>query len=156
MKRIHAFALLILSLLTITGLTSSCEFNSHEDPDHPLYVEYTISAGNLSFSGPQQLLLYIQNWIKENQIVYVKQVNYSTGDASEFSTTDAEAIKKYEEFLPKFKALFNKLDQELAKGTYGKENINVNAIFYVFAKRAQGKDGNLKYDQLDYVYPSSN
>ena len=55
MKRIFTLAFVLFSLLITAGVTSSCDFDVHEDPDHPLYVEYTISAGDISFSGPEQL-----------------------------------------------------------------------------------------------------
>lgn len=156
MKKIGAIIFLISCILMIASVSSSCEFNSHEDPEHPIYVSYTISAGELSFSGLQQVQLNINKWIKDNEIVYDKQVSYSTGDASEFSTTDAEAIHNYEMFVPKFKAHLNKVSQDLAKGTYGKDKIEVRATYYVFARRTQGKDGQLKYEQIEFVYPSSN
>lgn len=153
MKTFYYFAILLTGLLAVAGLVSSCEFNAHEDPEHPLYVTYTISAGEVSYSGPNQLQLDIQAWIKANQIVYDRSVNYSTGDKSEFSSTDTEAAQKYEEFFQKFKAYLDQVYAELAKGTYGKEGSNVNATFYVFASRAQGKERTIKYEHYEFVYP---
>lgn len=155
MKRICAIIFLISFTLTIAGVISSCEFQSHEDPEHPMYVSYTISAGVLSFDGPQQVQFNIQNWIKDNERIYDKPVSYSTGDASEFRETDTEAVKNYEDFLLKFKAHLNKVSQDLAKGSYGNDKLKVDATYYVFAKRTQGKDGQLKYEQIEFVYPSS-
>lgn len=153
MKRFYTLALVFFSLLTISGISSSCDFNMHEDPEHPLYVTYTISAGDLTFTGPEQLLIDLRAWIHNNQVSYDRQVNYSTGDASEFTTTDNEAKKKYEEeYLPKFKAHLQEVTAELNKGTYGK-SVQVRATFYVFAKRAQGKDNELKYEHIEYVFP---
>lgn len=153
MKRIFTLAFVFFSLLITAGVISSCDFDVHEDPDYPLYVEYTISAGDISFSGPEQLKIDNQAWIDKNRIVYTKHVNYKTGDPSEFTTTDNEAIKKYqEEFLPKFKAHLQQVTAELDKGTYGK-NVQVKATFYVFAKRGQGQGGDLKYEHIEYTYP---
>ena len=149
-KRISLlFACLILSLSTF----NSCDLDTSPEPEHPLYVTYTISAGSLEFTGPNQLLLDIQAWIKENQVVYDKQVSYKTGDASEFNKTDAEAIKKFDEFLPLFQTYLDEVKGKLASGVYGKSASNVSAMFYVFASRTQGKEGNLKYEQIKFSYP---
>lgn len=153
MKKIYSLALLLIGLFTVAGINASCEFDVHEDPDYPSYVTYTISAGELSFSGPEQLSTDIKAWIHENQIVYDKSVKYSTGEASEFASADAEAIKKYEEFVPKFKARLEEVNAALAKGVYGDEYKQVKATYYVHATRTQGKDGKLKYEQIEYVYP---
>ena len=154
MKKIQSLILLLVSLFVMAGITASCEIGNHEDPEHPVYVSYTISAGSVSFEGPEQLLLDIQAWIKANQILYDSQVNYTTGEASEFSNTDAEAIKKYNDiFLPKFKSYLNDVTASLDKGTYGKD-VKVKATFYVFVSRLQGKGGDLKYEHIDYSYPT--
>lgn len=154
MKRFFTLSLVLFGLLTIAGITS-CDFNAHEDPEHPLYVTYSISAGEVKFEGPEQLKMDIEAWIKNNQVAYDRQVNYSTGDASEFTTTDNEAVKKYEEeYVPKFRAHLNEVTAELNKGTYGK-SIVVNATFFVYAKRSQGKNGDLRYEHIEYSYPQS-
>lgn len=154
MKRIQSLALLLVSLLVMAGISVSCGIGNHEDPEHPVIVSYTISAGTVSFEGPDQLLLDIQAWIKANQIFKDYQVNYSTGEASEFSSADAEVIKTYNEvFLPKFKSYLNDVTASLNKGTYGKD-VNVKATFYAFASRIQGKGGDLKYEHIDYSYPT--
>ena len=154
MKRLITLSFVLFGLLTIAGITS-CDFNVHEDPEHPLYVTYFISGGDVSFTGPDQLLMDIRAWIKNNQVSYDRQVNYSTGDASEFTTTDNEAVKKYEEeYVPKFKAHLNEVTAELDKGTYGK-SLQVKATFYVYAKRSQGKNGDLRYEHIEYTYPQS-
>ncbi len=160
MKRIYTIAMLLMGLLTIVGVAMSCgidDISSHEDPEHPLFVSYAITAGVVSTSEETspQLMRNILKWIQENQKVYDRQVNYKTGEASEFATTDAEAIRNYEEFVPKFKAYLNKISEDLANGTYGKE-ITVNARFQVYAKRSQGENGTLMYEEFDYVYPTPN
>ncbi len=154
MNKIYSFTVLLFSLLTVIGMASSCDINMHEDPDHPSYVTYTISAGEISFSGPDQLLLDIQAWIKSNQISYDTQVSYTTGEASEFARTDAEAVKRYEEFLPKFRAYLDHVDAELARGTYGNVE-QVKATFYVFASRAQGKGNDIRYEHIEFSYPKT-
>lgn len=134
---------------------SSCDLSTPPDPEFPLYVTYTISASEDTYTGPDQLLLDIKSWIDENQIVYDEKANYTTGDASEFATTDAAAIKKYEEeFVPKFTAYLEQAKGKLSSGTYGSA-ATVNATFQVYASRAQGEGRNLKYDIITFVYPSS-
>lgn len=141
------FACMILSLSTF----NSCEFDTSPEYDHPLYVTYTISAGSVDFVGPDELLLDIQEWIKENQVIYDKQVSYKTGAASEFSKADAEAGTKFDEFLPIFRSYLDEVKKKLQAGTY-KAN-SVSAIFYVYASRSQGEQGNIKYDQIKFSYP---
>ena len=156
MKRIYTIALVLVGLLVMTGIAVSCDFDMHEDPQHPVYVTYTISAGDLTFTGPDQLLMDIKAWIHNNQVSYDRQVNYSTGEASEFTTTDNEAIKKYEEeYVPKFKTHLQEVIAQLDKGTYGK-SVSVKATFYLFAKRLQGKDGDLRYEHVEFTYPQGN
>jgi hypothetical protein len=154
MKKIYTLALLLISLIAVAGITASCEFDVHEDPDYPLFVTYTISAGEVSFSGPEQLSADIQKWIHDNQVVYDRSVKYSTGEASEFATADAEAAKKFDEFKPKFMAFLEEVKTSLAKGVYGDEFKQVKATFYVFASRAQGNDRDLKYEHIEFVYPN--
>ena len=155
MKAIQKLSMLLVCLMLSLATFTSCEWDDSPEPEHPLYVTYTITAGTIQYTGPELLLPEIQAWIKANQIVYDKGVNYSTGDASEFAKTDAEAIKKYnDEFSPKFKAYLKELDSKLAGGTYG-DNATVNATFYMAASRTQGQDGNLAYEEIQYVYPST-
>lgn len=150
-------SVLALACLILAGsVFSSCnweKFDTSPEPEHPLYVTYTISAGNLEFNGPDQLLHDIQGWIKENQEVYDKKVNYTTGELSEFSKTDTEAVKKYEEFTPKFRAYLKEMTQKLDAKAYGDDITSVSALFYVAASRTQGESGNLKYEQIKYSYP---
>lgn len=153
MKSLFRITLLITCMMLASGAFTSCEFDTSPEYDHPLYVTYAISAGNLEFVGPEQLLVDMSAWIKSNQIVYDKQVNYSTGDASEFAKTDAEAIQQYGTFLPKFKAYLDEVRGKLADGTYGELTEPVKAIFYVSASRTQGKEGHLKYEQITFNYP---
>lgn len=146
--------LLFLGCLILAVMSfDSCEFNNIPDPEHPTYVSYTISAGSLSFTGPDQVLADIRSWIKENQLVYDVEVNYSTGEKSEFTKPDNEAIIKYEKFVPKFKAYLSELKTKLDAGKYGNIEHPITAIFYVSAVRTQGQDGTLKYDQIDFHYP---
>jgi len=148
---------LLCVILALTAVFTSCELDDSPEPDHPLYVTYSISADNMSFDGPEQLLLDIKSWIKTNQVVYDKQVSYTTGEASEFAKTDAEAVKKYEEFLPKFIAYLDEVKKKLAANAYRDDpswtSGKVTATFYAWASRTQGQDGHLKYEQLEFVYP---
>lgn len=153
MKSIKRFSLFVTCLILSMTTFNSCDFDTSPEPDHPLYVTYTISAGSLDFVGPEQLLLDIEAWIKANQNVYDKQVTYKTGDASEFSKTDAEAVKKYEEFLPLFNSYLDEVKGKLKSGTYGNQPPTVTATFFVFASRMQGENGNLKYDQIKFSFP---
>ena len=91
------FAILLFAMMAVLSFTA-CEWDDSPEPDHPLYVTYTISATPSTFAGPDELAADIQAWIKANQKVYDVEVNYSTGDASEFATTDAQAVKRYDEF----------------------------------------------------------
>lgn len=154
MKFLEKISLRLVCMLMLAGLTTSCDWDTSPEYDHPLYVTYTITASALSFNGPEQMLNDIQTWVKENQEAYDRQVNYKTGDASEFSKTDAEAVKKYEEFVPKFKAYLDEMKKKLDGGAY-KDDISgdIKAIFTTYAARAQGEGGNLKYDQIEFSYP---
>ena len=154
MKQIHKYALALVCMILATTSFTSCDWDNSPEPEHPLYVTYTISAGSVSFSGPDQLLTDILAWVKANSIIYDTKVNYTTGAASEFTATDADAIKKYEnEFLPKFKAHLGEVQNQLAAGNYGK-GAEVRASFYTYAKRGQGQQGDLKYEHIEFIYPA--
>lgn len=153
MKLIKRLSLLLVCLILSLESFNSCDFDTSPEPDHPLYVTYTISAGSVEFTGPDVVLQDINSWIKENQVVYDKQVSYKSGAASEFSKTDTEAVKKYEEFLPVFRAYLEEVKKKLATGTYGEKTSGVSAVFFVFASRTQGEEGHLKYDQINFSYP---
>ena len=153
MRQFVKTSLLIFSMMIVSAVFTSCEWDTSQDPEHPLYVSYTISASAAEFVGPQLLLQDINAWIKENQLVYDKAVNYSTGEASEFTKTDAQAVSEYEIFLPKFRAYLDEIKTQIAAGKYGEITDPVTAIFAVYAKRTQGKEGNLKYDQIKFSYP---
>lgn len=127
--------LLIACLMLGAPLFNSCEWDTSPEPEHPSYITYTISAAIIDFVGPDQLQTDIKTWIKENQDVYDKEVYYSTGEASEFSKTDAEAVKKYEAFVPKFKAFIDECKARLAANKYGELTTPVKARFSVFASR---------------------
>ena len=133
---------------------ASCEFDDSPEPDHPLYVTYTISAGYGEYLGPDSLFLEVKDWIKANQKVYDVKLNYKTGEASEFANQDAAAIKNYEEFVPKFKAYLAQLKTKLAAGEYLDAN-TVSVTFYTYAARTQGQDGTLRYEQFDFTYPDN-
>jgi len=149
-KSYFMFLVLICSLFAF----SSCEFDNSPEPDYPLYVTYTISAGYTQFTGPDQLLADIQEWVKANHTIYDKSVHYSTGAASEFANADAEAKVKYNEFLAKFKAHMTEVQQQLASGAYG-TGIQVDGRFYVFVARAQGEGGHIQSESVSLVYPDS-
>ena len=153
MKIAKRLSLLLACLILSLSTFNSCDLDTSPEPDHPLYVTYTISASSLEFTGPEKLLLDFQAWVKENQVVYDKQVSYKTGDASEFSKTDAEAVKKFEEFQPLFKTYLNELKKKLENGVYGNPPSNVAAMFCIYASRTQGEGGNLKYEQIKFSYP---
>lgn len=146
--------LLFLGCLILAVLSfNSCEFNHIPDPEHPTYVSYTISAGSLSYNGPDQVLADIKSWIRDNQDVYDVEVHYSTGEKSEFTKHDNEAIIRYEKFVTKFKAYLDELKSNLSAGKYGKIDHAISATFFVSAVRAQGQEGTLKYDQIEFHFP---
>jgi hypothetical protein len=146
--------LLLLGCLILAAMSfNSCEFNHIPDPEHPTFVSYTISATNDGFNGPDQLLADIHAWIKDNQLVYDIEVGYSTGEKSEFTKPDNEAIIKYEQFVSKFRAYLSDQKAKLAAGKYGNITHPISATFNVFAKRFQGQEGTLKYEQIDFHYP---
>lgn len=154
MKRVYIFISLLAGLMSLAGF-SACEFDDSPEPDHPLYVTYTISAGfGGDYFGPDSLFLDMSNWIKANQKVYDTHINYKTGEASEFTSQDAAAIKHYEEFVPKFKAYLAEVKTKLAAGEYMDAN-EVRATFYTYAARTQGQDGTLRYEQIEFVYPDN-
>jgi len=153
-------ALLLLTCCVLAAISLiSCEWDTSPEFDHPLYVTYTVSASESTFEGPDQLLVDILAWIRDNHKVYDVQIDYSTGKASEFVKTDAEAVKKYEEFAPKFKAyLEQEVTAKLKRGDYKPEgsdeaNVTVRATFHVYASRTQGEDGNLRYEEVKFSYP---
>ncbi len=155
MKRFHQLLMTATCLLLVMISNSSCGLNPPEDPDHPLYVTYTISGEVISFEGPDQLLLDVRAWLKANSIANDVKVSYSTGDLSEFAATDADAVKKYEnEFLPKVKEYLKELNTKLSAGTYGKVE-QVKMILCTYASRKQGEQGTLKYEQHEYSYPTA-
>jgi len=153
MKQIYKYALSLACIILAATSFSSCEWDNSPEPDHPLYVTYTISAGSVSFEGPEELLNEMLAWIKANAIIYDTQVNYTSGTASEFAKTDAEATQKYEtQFMPKFRSYLNEVKGKLASGAYG-SNVQVKATFYTFASRGQGEQRDLKYEQVEFVFP---
>ena len=72
--------------------------------------------------------------------------------------TNAEAVKKYEQFAPKFKKFIEEeVTASLKAGKYDDAQTGtpatVEAIFFTSASRIQGKDGHLKYEEFKYSYP---
>lgn len=152
MKRNHKSLLFLAGAILSMMAYISCGFNAPEDPEHPLFVSYSISASYDQYNGPDELLADVLAWVEQNSIFYDTEVNYSTGAASEFVQSDAEAIKKYDEFVPKFKAYLNEVATKLAKGTYG-SGAQVKADFYMYVVRGQGESRNIKSEHVNFVYP---
>jgi hypothetical protein len=75
MKQIYKYALALACIILATTSFTSCDWDNSPEPEHPLFVTYTISAGNVSFSGPEQLLTDIMAWVKANSIIYDTKVN---------------------------------------------------------------------------------
>lgn len=152
MKKIYRLSLLtICFLLSMTALTS-CEFDTSPEPDYPKYVTYTISVGHTSYSGPDAFLSDIMTWVKDNQVIYDTPANYTTGAPSEFTQQDAEAVQKYNAFVPKVKAYFEEMRGKLNNKVYG-DSPKVNGTFYVFVTRGQGQGRDLKSETITFVYP---
>lgn len=140
-------------MMLSTPMFNSCEWDTSPEPEHPSFITYTISAAIIDFVGPDQLQTDIKNWVRENEDIYDLEVYYKTGEASEFAKTDAQAVKKYEAFLPKFKAFIKECEARLAANKYGELAAPVKAKFSVFASRTQGQDGNLRYDEVNLTNP---
>jgi len=153
MKKFYSLALKTLCLTLMIVSLTACEFDTSPEPDYPTYVTYTISVGNTAFSGPEQLLTDINTWVKNNEMRYDTPANYSSGSPSEFAKTDAEAVQKYEEFVPKVKAYFEEVKGKLNSKVYGSDVNSVHGTFYVFVARTQGQGGNLKSETIELVYP---
>lgn len=153
MKRFFKYSVALACIAVAAIALYSCEWDTSEDADFPMYVTYDISATDATYEGPDSLLIDIQKWIRDNMIIYDIRVDYTTGAASEFVQTDTEARKKYDTvFLPKFKAYMKELDEKLEAGAYS-DTIQVNAVFYSYATRRQGQEPNLRYDEFTLVYP---
>ena len=154
MKSLHKFSLLFVILL-LAGMTlSSCEWDNSPEPDFPTRVTYAISAGYTEYSGPEQLITDIQKWIKENEMGYAADANYSTGAASEFVRQDAQAAQEMNKFLKLFQDyLNNDVRRALAAGTYG-QDVTVRIAFYVYVVRYQGEDRTIKTETVMFTYPN--
>lgn len=152
MKRIYQCAIAFTCLIMASVAFNSCEWDTSEDADFPLYVTYTISADYRVHVGPDSLFMDIKQWIRANQKAYDVKVNYSTGDPSEFTTTDAAAISHYEDFVPKFKAYLEEVKAKLAAGKYMDAH-EVSATFCTYAARVQGQNGTLRYEEFEFTYP---
>lgn len=147
---------LAVCMLFALSLCNSCGFSTPEDPDFPSYVSYSITGDVLSSeAASDQLLADVKAWLKDNAIYFEEQVDYSTGEASEFAKTDQGAIKRYEDvYMPKFRNYLNSLRDKLSNGTYGKVT-GVKILFCTYARREQGKENTLAYEQHEFIYPSS-
>ena len=155
MKRIHKLLLLLACAVLAGTAFLSCEIDSADDPEHPLYVTYTISGDEVSFSGPNELINDIKAWYKANSIAYDTQVNYTSGKAEEFAKTDSIALDKYNKtFMPKFNNFLSELRQKLSSGTYG-TGVEVRMTLSTFAARMQGEQKTLKYEQFEFCYPET-
>ena len=154
MKRVQKFSLLLACAILSVMTFLSCGLGDKTDPDHPLFVSYEISVGCEEFNGTDQLLTDINKWISDNSIYYDIEINYTTGAKEEFAQSDAEAVKKYDDFLTKFKSYLNELNGKLSKGAYsGVSRIDID--FFVYAKRLQGQGKDLKSEHVKFIYPSN-
>lgn len=151
MNKILKISFLFVCMVATLAVLFSCEFDKKDDPDHPLFVTYMISAANVEYSGPELLLTDINKWIESNSDFYDVEVNYTTGAPEEFAKTDAEAIARYEKFLTKFNTYLDELKQKLAKGAYDSPS-QVKADFNVYVKRAQGQSRDIKSEHVDFMF----
>ena len=151
MKKIHKLSFLFACLIMSMTAFMSCDFDGPADPDHPLFVTYTISAGFDQFTGPEQLQIDVKKWINENQIAYDREINYNSSDPSVYEKDDAEAIAKFNDCMVKFNNYLNDLRQKLNSGTYGDVS-QVNIPFYVYARRTQGENRYFKNESVPFVY----
>ena len=155
MKLLHKTSLLLATLLLSIAAFTACDWDNSPEPEFPTMVTYMISASYTEYVGPDELLTDILAWIKENKTGYAANANYTTGAKSEFVTQDAEAAKKMDAFLEKFKNyLENTIKPALAAGTYG-DNPHVDGKFYTFAMREQGEDRTVKTASVFLVYPDA-
>lgn len=149
-----AFQKLSMLLVVLALSFTSCEWDTSPEPEHPTYVTYTVSAWQESFDGPLQLSTDIATWIKDNTIMYDRQINYSTGDVSEFAKTDPEIYTHYDTFKAKFTNHLNKeVRNQLANSTmYGKD-VKVQATYFIFANRSYGDGKDFKSEKVVFSYP---
>lgn len=153
MNSLHKTTMLLAVLLLTVAASTSCDWDNSPEPEYPTRVTYTISAGYTEYSGPDQLILDIESWIKENQMGYTADANYTTGAASEFTRQDANASQEMNKFLTLFQNyLQNNVKKALASGTYG-ENVTVKAAFYVYVVRGQGEDRTVRTETVMFTYP---
>ncbi len=158
MKTYQRLLMFILGCVFTLAMFTACEWDTSDEPDHPTYVTYTITAEAATFEGPSALFDDIKTWVRSNHKVYDVKMSYSTGDASEFTKTDSEAIKHFEVFAPKFKAyLEQEVTAKLKNGDYKPDDpdetdVTVKAVFHVYAMRTQGEGGNLMYQDVKFSY----
>jgi len=155
MKRFQQLSFLLACLVMSIVTLQSCEFDTPPDPDHPLFVTYSISASYDQIVGPETLQTDVKKWIQSNQLAYDREINYNSSDPTVFETDDAEALVKYEAYMEKFNAFIIELKKKLDSGTYG-EVTQVNIPFVVYCKRSQGANRTLKSESIPFVYPATN
>ncbi len=151
MKTVHKLSILLVCLAL--GLMSM-ECDRSPEPPHVKYISYEITAqlDEETYAGPKELIPEIQTWIGNNEVYYDLQYEYKTGDASEFTKYDTQALAKYEPFKTKFTQYLDGLKSKLARGDFGK-NVQVSASFHVFAKRGQGQNQVLREETINFTYP---
>ena len=152
MKLFYKFCIACACMFIAATSLSSCDWDSSPDYDHPTYVTYSVTATDISFIGPEQLLHDIQTWIEANQSIYDTKIEHPTGGDSDYVASDAEAVAKYEAFASKFKAYLNELQGKLEADKYG-SGTKVKAQFAISATRMQGNDRTIRQETVDFVYP---
>ena len=152
MKLFHKFWIACACMFIAAASLSSCDWDTSPDYDHPTYVTYSVTATDVSFTGPEQLLLDIQAWIEANQFIKDIKIEHPTGGDSDYVSSDAEVIRKYEAFASKFKAYLNDLKGKLEADKYG-SGTKVISQFAISATRMQGNDRTLRQETVDFVYP---
>ena len=154
MNFLHKYTLVLVTLLLTVTAFSSCEWDNSPEPEYPLKVTYSISASYTEYSGPDELIEDIKDWIQENQTGYVADANYKTGAKSEFVNQDAAAAKEMDKFLALFKSyLQNDVRNALAAGEYG-NNVTVHALFYTYVARLQGEEPTVRTETVVFNYPN--
>jgi hypothetical protein len=154
MNKLHKYTLMLVTILLAVTAFSSCDWDNSPEPEYPTKVTYSISASYTEFSGPDELIKDIKDWIQKNQTGYAADANYTTGAKSEFVKQDAAAAKEMDKFLNLFKSyLENDVKRELAAGTYG-SNVTVHALFYTYVARLQGQEPTVRTETVVFDYPN--
>jgi hypothetical protein len=154
MNKLHKYTLMLVTILLAVTAFSSCDWDNSPEPEYPTKVTYSISASYTEFSGPDELIKDIKDWIQKNQTGYAADANYTTGAASEFVRQDAQAAQEMNKFLKLFQDyLNNDVRKALAAGTYG-QDVTVRIAFYVYVVRYQGEDRTVKTETVMFTYPN--